>query len=129
MDQALGASVKPVLMLTALKLAPASTERNTPLFVAASTMLLLPGATMTSAMTVELPRYTGLNQVLPPSVDFTRPMPVPSNGSPRPRYSVWLLAGSIASEPTERLPSVSVFGVQVAPPSVDFHTPPPEKAT
>src|SRR3954463_15662739 len=111
------------------QVAPASTERNTPLFVVARTMLLLSRATAMSVMEVELPRYTGANQVSPPSVDFTRPMPVPSNGSPRPRYSTLLLAGSIVSEPTDRLPSGSVSGVHVVPPSSDFHTPPPEKAT
>ena len=43
------------------------------------------GDTMTWLMVIELPRKTGGDQVAPPSVDFTRPIPVPSKGSPRPR--------------------------------------------
>ncbi len=67
-------------------------------------------------------------QVAPPSVVFIIPMPVPSKASPRPRYSVLVLAGSMASAPTDSEPRFSVNGAQVEPPLVVFHTPPPENA-
>ena len=89
-------------------------------------MLLLLGATITFGISVEAPRKTGALQLVPPSVDFTRPMPVPSKGSPSPRYRTLLLFGSIARWPHESEPSDSVLGAQLVPPSVVFQTPPPE---
>ena len=71
---------------------------------------------------------TGCDQVAPPSVVLSMPMPKPSNGSPNPRYSVSGSKGSISSAPTARLPTVSVMGCQFAPASTVFQTPPPEVA-
>jgi hypothetical protein len=42
---------------------------------------------------------------------------------------VSLSSGAISTVPIESEPSVSVFADQVPPPSLDFHKPPPEKAT
>src|SRR4051812_12911411 len=116
-------------MLTWLKLAPAFVDRYSPSLVAASTTFESDGSTITCSIFVSLPRKTGSDQVLPPSVDFTSPIPVPSNGSPRPRYRVEESFGSIASDPSERLESPSVIGCQVEPELVLFHTPPSALAT
>jgi hypothetical protein len=121
--------VRPVGSDTGLNVAPAFTDRNRPRSVVASTNLLSPGATMICVVTCESSRKTGRDQLFPPFVDFTTPMPVPSNGSPRPRYITLKLFGSAASQPMERLPRPSVSGCQESPPLVVFHTPPPENAT
>ena len=75
----------PVGMLTWVKLAPASVDRKSPALVAARMMELLVGLTCTSRMEVEVPNSIGVDQVVPPFVVFTKPMPVPSKASPRPR--------------------------------------------
>ena len=125
-DHSHGSTAWPVAIVTFVKLVPAFVERYRPLSVAAITIVELPGATWMSWIFVESPSSTGFDQLFAPSVDFAMPTPVPSNASPRPRYSVLDEFGSISSEPTARLPSVSVFADHVAPLSVDFHTPPPE---
>jgi hypothetical protein len=81
-DHTYGASIEPVAIDTTWNDPPPSSDRYRPLFVAANTT---PFCTTTCGMTVESPRNTGDDQLSPPSLDLTRPMPVPSNGSPRPR--------------------------------------------
>src|SRR5262245_44357560 len=129
MDHAYGTSGRPVGKAIALKVAAGFTERKSPRSVVARTTLLSPGATRIWVTAWESPRNTGRDQLLPPSVDFTTPMPVPSNGSPNPRYITLKLLGSAASQPMERLPTLSVSGCHDVPPSVVFQRPPPEKAT
>src|SRR3982751_2971332 len=128
-DQPYGAPAAPVAIDTGAQVPPLLVERNKPLLVVTRTTLVASGDTMICVVTVESPRKDGADHVAPPSDDLTRPMPVPSNGSPRPRYSVALFTGSISSQPVDRLPSVSVIGAQFAPASLAVQTPPADIAT
>jgi hypothetical protein len=51
-------------------------------------------------------------------------LPPPGLASPVPTYSTFESRGSIASAPIDSLPWPSKIGVNVAPPSSVFHTPP-----
>src|SRR5262249_36548608 len=83
-DHTIGDVVYPVARLIGVHDTPALIERNTPLSVPASTIFGSVGSTTIDGMRIESPSRTGSDQLSPPLPDTITPMPVPSNGSPRP---------------------------------------------
>src|SRR5271169_4126128 len=112
---------------TSTKVVPPSMDRNKPLLVATTSVLAAGETIRMMFRPSRLEEPDARLQVSPSSVETYTPIPLTKpllKSLPVPAYTIDLLAASSVTAPIESESRKSVFGAQVAPPSVLFQMPP-----